>query len=328
MSGNDHKSSPLSQAPAALKRVPGVVAAVRKVRALRRKTLVETLSRILKWASRTPERRMLVFDALPKKLALAHHERESYIVHTSDEVVGRSLYRRGQFDFQKFEAAYHLLRLHGRFLPGEALPVLIDVGANVGSICIPAVKREYVQRSIAIEPDYENFQLLKANAALNGVDGRIDPRQVAVGARRGQVSLRRNQSNFGDHRVLTVPVEGTLTLPMVTVDEIAGELDLQRTILWMDIQGFEGYALQGAQRFLDAGVPLICEFSPEELKSSGCFDIFLSMIASSAYEIFYDLNALKPDRYAASLSDLQSLAAHLESNGNFTDILLLPDTMK
>ena len=108
---------------------------------------------------------------------------------TSDRIIGRSLYWRGDFDFQKFEAANRLLREHWVVGPDAPLPVLIDVGANVGSICIPAVKRELVNRCIAIEPDPENFRLLKVNAALNGVDDRIDTRQMAVGATSDRVSV-------------------------------------------------------------------------------------------------------------------------------------------
>jgi FkbM family methyltransferase len=324
MSDSKHKTSAATHARAILKRVPGSVAAVRNLRTLKQKTLIGAISRILKWLMRTPGQRMLVFDALPDQLVLAGHARESYIVHTSDRIIGRSLYWRGDFDFQKFEAANRLLREHWVVGPDAPLPVLIDVGANVGSICIPAVKRELVNRCIAIEPDPENFRLLKVNAALNGVDDRIDTRQMAVGATSDRVSVLRSASNFGDHRVRAVTDKDEIIVPMITLDTIAGELDLQHTVLWMDIQGYEGYALQGANRFLAAGVPLITEFSREELAGSGCFEIFLSVIASSSYRVFFDLAASHPQPVPVSFETLRALSDRLDQQKIFTDLLFLP----
>ena len=333
----DHRPdrAPTASAKATLKRIPGLVAGVRHLRTLWRRAKIAVNARAIAWGNGTRARRLLVFEALPKRLVLAPHPQESYVVNTADKVIGRSLYANGQFDFQKFEIACQLIRAHTGFAPDTAMPryVLIDAGANIGSICIPAVRRGLVERAIAFELDPDNVRLLRINAILNAVDDRIDIRNMALGAAPGQVAIRHSKSNFGDHRVF-LPDQGPdwgadqgvdMAIAMVALDSIANDLDLSRIILWMDIQGYEVFALQGAQRFMAAGVPLITEFSREELDSTGSFETFLSIIAASGYEIFYDLNDPQPEPAPVSIAALRALSDRLERQKTFTDLLFLPD---
>ena len=181
-----------------LKRIPGLVATVRHLRALWRRGKIALIARARAWGRATYARRLLVFESLPDQLVLAVHPQESYVLHASDRVVGRSLYVGGQFDFTKFECAAALIRDHGG--PGPEA-VLIDAGANIGSICIPAVRRGLVARAIAFELDPGNTRLLRINALLNGAEDRIDIRNMAVGAAPGAVTVQHSTTNFGDHRV-------------------------------------------------------------------------------------------------------------------------------
>ena len=92
-------------------------------------------------------------------------EREQFIVHTNDPV-GESIFLHGEYDFQKLELA---LRLLGR----KHVETLVDVGANIGSICIPAVARGFAEQSVAIEPEPTNFLMLTANIELNSLQHEI-----------------------------------------------------------------------------------------------------------------------------------------------------------
>jgi len=298
--------------------------------------MIAVIARATAWGKQSVARRVLVFAALPDHLALALHGRESYVVNTADKVIGRSLYARGQFDFQKFEVAYRHIRKNADLAPAEAMTdlVLIDAGANIGSICIPAVKRGLIARAIAFELDPGNVRLLRINAILNGVDAAIDIRNMAVGSAAGQVTIQHNASNFGDHRILLSDQgagqrddrSGDISIAMVALDSIADDLDLSRTILWMDVQGFEAFALQGAGRFMEAGVPLITEFSREELDSTKSFDTFLSVIAASGYAVFHDLNDPQATAVPVSPAALRALSDRLTRHNTFTDLLFLPAT--
>lgn len=111
---------------------------------------------------------------------------------------------------------------------------------------------------------------------------------------------------------------------MVPIDVLADDLDLSRVILWMDVQGYEAFALQGAMRFMAAGVPPITEFSRAELESTGSFDTFLSIMETSGYAVFYDLNELIAGPTSVNRATLQGLSDRLTQRGTFTDLLFLP----
>ena len=75
----------------------------------------------------------------------------------------------------------------------EALPdhgVVVDVGAHVGTFCIPLCHRYKHIRCIAFEPDPENFKRLHLNAAANGlIDGRLTLVNAAVAGENGTVTF-------------------------------------------------------------------------------------------------------------------------------------------
>ena len=60
-----------------------------------------------------------------------------------------------EFDLNKFEKALDFLNKK------KKIENLYDIGANLGIICIPAVKRGLVKKAFAVEPEPKNFQLLK-----------------------------------------------------------------------------------------------------------------------------------------------------------------------
>lgn len=304
-----------------VKSIPGTVRTVRAVRSLPERIFFEICVAFLQFSLRTKERRAVFFDAIPYRYALGLHQDESYVVSTSDKMIGKRLYSRGEFDFQKFEAASKLIRAHDG-LGVEA--VLIDAGANVGSICIPAVRRGLVARAIAFELDPDNTRLLRINALLNGVEDRIDIRNMAVGAASGDVTVQHSATNFGDHRVGGAAQGDGVNVPMVALDSLAADLDLSQCILWMDVQGYEAFALQGARAFMAAGVPLIAEFSREEFDSTDSFDLFVSLVTEAGYSVFFDLNATPPKATPLDRAALEDLSERLTQQGTFTDLLFLP----
>lgn len=202
-------------------------------------------------------------QATGNRIALARH-RETYLVSVQDSVISRKLYFSGEYDFEKF-----LLTLS--LLGWRRMRHLVDVGANLGSICIPAVARGYASSAVAIEPDPSNFCLLECNVRLNGLTASIATRQVAATSKSGAVELTLSQENLGDHRVLgssgvfhgdraTVAVDG------LALDDLVEELSPATDLVWMDIQGHELHALAGAERIMAAGVPILMEFWPFGMK--------------------------------------------------------------
>ena len=102
--------------------------------------------------------RTILFDtANSNKFLLAHSKFETFLVSTNDKVIGRDIYVNGSFDFIKLKKT---LKILGGQLDPE---LLIDIGANIGTICIPAIKRGLFNSGIAFEPGPLNFSLLNTN---------------------------------------------------------------------------------------------------------------------------------------------------------------------
>jgi FkbM family methyltransferase len=244
-------------------------------------------------------------------------------VHDSrDRGPGRELFIHGTQDFAKFETACGLLRDNG-FQP---IATLVDVGANIGTICIPAVKSGLARRAIAVEAVPDIVRLLHTNIALNDLTSSIDVVAAAAGANSGDmIDIAVNRTNQGDNRIAgssrgapdADQFARVVQVATTTLDDLLKDAT-DATLIWMDIQGYEGIALGGARRTLTRTPPIVLEFCPFLMTHSGSYDMLKAAVAH--YRGFYDLGQPSALRSVASLD---ALHASLGQTGNFTDILLL-----
>src|SRR6476646_7188677 len=91
--------------------------------------------------------------ALPKNAILCvQTDLGSFNVNTSDSVIGAETFiHRKAYDGQKLQLACSLLPAN------HTKELLIDVGANIGTICISAVKSQLFRRAVAFDPEPNNF---------------------------------------------------------------------------------------------------------------------------------------------------------------------------
>ncbi len=267
------------------------------------------------------------FDANREdSLLLSPYGTESYIVSCKDRVIGRRLFSSGRFEFENFEKMLPLLGTDFK------RKLLIDVGANIGVISIPAVKRGFFEKAIAIEPEPRNYSLLVANIHINGLANRIDARNCALGD--GSLSIVQmglSDDNFGDHRIATDKREAfedmlsrkTIEVSCFSLDENIGPIDPRSTLIWMDTQGFEGFVLAGAKKALQHNPPLVIEFWPYGWDQSNCFPSFKEAIYNAGYRWFYDLS--KPQsRRQITADSFDKLYEESGFRGHvFTDLLIL-----
>ncbi len=292
-------------------------------------TALVSLFAIRPFASRNRRIRNLVFNALRKSrkvdFVYCNSRYENFIVNCRDQVISRGIFTDGEFEFDKFTLTCQLLR--GRGLVRDRFDLLIDVGANIGSVCIPAVARGYAARAVAIEPHPLNCRLLRANVALNGLDASIDVHELAAGKQDGQkLELEVSDDNWGDHRISIANVKGKfgelqrakISVPSTTLDCLVRANDQETMLLWMDIQGYEGFALKGAQTFIAARTPLVLEFWPYAMKRVGSYDFLNETI--SGYRGFYDLAA--PHTFY-SIGRLEEIYQALMREDGSTDILVI-----
>ncbi|MEM8814131.1 MAG: FkbM family methyltransferase [Pseudomonadota bacterium] len=151
--------------------------------------------------------------------------------------------RRALFTPQYFDARERTLI--GDSLPED--PVFIDIGANVGLYSFDMAGRARGQaRILAIEPQAEIFERLKANIALNpGVP--IIPLDCAVGAEDGTMTLFVDPTNRGQSSVRLIGDAGSETATRVTAKPlltILHEAGLERVdAMKIDVEGAEDMIL-------------------------------------------------------------------------------------
>ena len=250
--------------------------------------------------------RRAVYDAIPVPYLVAGHP-EHFVVATADKVIGRELFLHGEFDFAKLQTALTIIEREGLPRPQH----LIDVGANIGTIVIPALARGLMQSATAIEPHPTNLRLLRANLALNGLSERVRVLAQAVGAEsHASLFLTESSTNSGNHSI------GRTGLPVASTRLDDVDCPHDGALLWMDIEGYEGHALRGAPNLLAAGIPLVCEFNTGYLENSGGMNWFREALAGRR---IFDL---KHGTQAGEIS-MDELAGRYPVGHQFTDILAI-----
>ena len=250
--------------------------------------------------------RRAVYDAMPVPYLVTGHP-EHFVVATADKVIGRELFLHGEFDFAKLQTALAIIEREGLPRPQH----LIDVGANIGTIVIPALVRGLMQTATAIEPHPTNLRLLRANLALNGLSERVRVLAQAVGAEsHASLFLTESSTNSGNHSI------GRTGLPVASTRLDDVDCPHDGALLWMDIEGYEGHALRGAPNLLAAGIPLVCEFNTGYLENSGGMNWFREALAGRR---IFDL---KHGTQAGEIS-MDELAGRYPVGHQFTDILAI-----
>lgn len=159
----------------------------------------------------------------------------------------------------------------GLVTPGA---VCVDVGANLGYFTVLAAAQAGPGgRVYAFEPDPDNFALLTANVALNGVADRCTLSPLALSDHAGEGFLYRSGDNLGDHQVY--PGDGER--PAVPIGFARGEGVLGDAVdaidfLKVDTQGSEAAVLAGLMPLL-ARQPrppaMLVELTPFSLALAG-----------------------------------------------------------
>jgi len=269
------------------------------------------------------EARALFFETSKGEFIVANGE-ESYIVSTKDKIIAKSLFRSSEFDLDKFFLAQKLANINEKDF------TFIDIGANVGCICLPLVKRGIVSDAIGIEPDPYNFKLLRANIILNSVEDRVVAINKALGATDDDcLTFELSFDNFGDHRIQREKKSGQfdeekrrrISVESTTLDSVLSEHKRKKLFLWMDVQGYEGHVLKGASDTLKEGYPLVLEVWPYGMKRADSYPALKKALIESNYSVFYDLDEKTPKPIKLGATELDAMYHRFGDKGG-NDILL------
>ena len=182
---------------------------------------------------------------------------------TSDDIVSGNIRFYGEYEPDLVAAMAQNLKLGSQF---------VDVGGNIGFFSTYAAVLG--ANVTTFEPIPANVELIKANACINGLQGRMTLYNMALGIARQNCTVVWAGNNVGDGSLVCggdqkkdVVTEGCRATgchkqPIVT-DRLSCYLPVGVDMLKMDIEGFEYTAVRGAmQHFL--------QFSPPRLVVAEC----------------------------------------------------------
>lgn len=251
------------------------------------------------------------------------------LYHSNDRAI--SVYALALGNYHKKEIAETLQLAEGY---GAKLgKIMIEVGANIGSTTVSAMKLNKLSKIIAFEPVPDNVRLIKANLALNGFDSSVIVEPFAISDHEGEEEMILSSHNLGDNRIKRNAVgagQGLFNesewnktkVQTICLDSYCKQHNIDSeeiSIIWIDAQGFEGYILKGAEQLLSKkAFPVLIEFWPKALQESGCFDL-LCEVVEKHFTAFHDVhsNEKRP------VKDIRETASRLK-NENFSDLLLIP----
>jgi FkbM family methyltransferase len=249
---------------------------------------------------------------------------ENYVLLSKDETISQEVYTNGEFGFSTFLKVINILG------PNFIINNFIDIGANIGTISIPVVKRGYALKAYCFEPSPLNFNILTANLAINNLLDKVTAYNLALGdSTNKNLIFELSENNSGDHRIRVNTNNGiyneldrsTIIVNSNRLDNLLPDLcDKESTLVWIDTQGYEGFILKGSQNILCNQIPVVVEFWPYGLERAGCYNEFKQSCLK--YDFFYNLSELNPQKVKLN-SESFDILYNLHQNTDATDILLL-----
>jgi FkbM family methyltransferase len=251
-----------------------------------------------------------------------------------DHGVGRRLFINREYEWSTLEKAVECAVAAGalsRRNPG----LLLDVGANLGTTCIPLVSQGVFAGAIAVEPEPVTYRHLVRNVARNGLADVIRTFNCALSSTNGTMSMELS-TNSGDNRLRVGGASGApahyreerrpvITVSVHRLDDLLPTVPTDPediALIWMDVQGHERHVLEGAPRTLTGRAPVVAELWPYGLARAGVApEAFVKTVAAH-FDRFYDLGDEAP--VARPITHIERLFHRHEHFKSFTDLLLLP----
>tara|TARA_B100001057_G_C22866833_1_gene956904 strand:+ start:5589 stop:6476 length:888 start_codon:yes stop_codon:yes gene_type:complete len=251
----------------------------------------------------------VLFNNLISKFKYSENKNESFIVFSKDGGISRQLYVNGEYNLVTFKKTINIV---GR------LDLVLDVGANIGSTCIPSIKRNYTQKAIAIEADEVNFNLLKVNILLNGLEKKISAYNYLVSDKKKKFKLIKNKNNYGANYFIESKSSNKFeNQKRIILNNFVNQMKNLKCLVWIDTQGHEPYVIQGATKLIKLKIPFVIEFTPRFFKRLKNETEVIKSIKK--FKFFYDLYD-KRKKTRVSEDSIQNLFIKYKNSN--TEILL------
>ena len=274
----------------------------------------------------------LLFDLQKTKHEFVgiNNKTEKFILYSKDEIISKEIYVKGEFDLLKLKKTIKVL--HEKGFKTERL---FDVGANIGVVCIPAIKQKIVKTGFAVEPEKNNYKLLKTNIILNDLENDIQTYNFALSDSDDKhLNMELSDYNSGGHSVQNLEnlkshgnsKKNFIKVKTKKFDTLFSNVNKINDLIWIDAQGHEPFILDGCKNALDKEIPIVIEFWPYGLKKNNSWEKMINTIRGFKY--FLDLSKSENNLEIINDKSLDKLTSgwdeeNKDKHALFTDILLL-----
>lgn len=123
-----------------------------------------------------------------------------------------------QYAFDRFPQSHRLEEQYQSRVSAGEQPIIVDCGANIGLSCLWFSRRFPQARIVAVEPDGDNFEMLRRNTAHLGE--RVQLVRGGVWPESGWLRICNPESGSAAFRVIPAEAESPDALRAFTIDEL------------------------------------------------------------------------------------------------------------
>ena len=138
----------------------------------------------------------------------------------------------------------------------EEADVLFDVGADKGVMAATFAALGKNKRVLAYEPSSTGSQQMHELLEQNGLQGKVEVVPKVVGEQSGHVAF--SQEDCGYMQVVPVATKEEVEAECVSLDDECERLGFAPDLVKIDVEGYEGEVLRGAEKLLEEDGPIIC----------------------------------------------------------------------
>ena len=219
----------------------------------------------MNWLFRQKIFRNSLFRLIRKdRLPIVGRQMEDHLILFSPSgVIGRRLMVHGDWHREDVYTAISLLIKHGYEFNNK---VALDIGANIGTQTIYMHLHGLFSKIIAVEPEANNFFLLKANVEVNHLMDKTALINAALAEESGTVSLYVNDRfSDGENSLLSrKSLTTSVDVEAVTLDDVLMRAETAPEAVgfcWIDTEGFDYICVQQIVNSIGIDVPIFTEIS-------------------------------------------------------------------
>lgn len=197
----------------------------------------------------------------------------------TEDTVGREIFKKGTYED---ENSYFLIN-HLQLNAGDTF---MDIGGNIGWYSILLDKSFPNIQIYSFEPEPVNADCFRYNMKLNNSEN-IDLVEKGVSDISGYKTMYvYKNSNKGRNSLLPINNFGTIEIEVVSLDNFVKDKHVKKVkFIKIDIEGYEYFALKGAQNTLAKTELLLMEFAPTFMRKGNINpDDVLSFLAKQKFK--------------------------------------------